>query len=332
MKSIIKAMALSAMLVGCGASSDTQDTFEYNNERFADLQMLRYKVEGFENLTLKQKTFIYHLQEAALWGRDILWDQNGKYNLRIRFALEKMYQSEALDHNSDDFKAMEVYLKRTWFSNGIHHHYACDKFVPGFSQEWFAEAWDKAGLNETDIDKDAIVKAIFDPNYMTKRVNLADGQDLILTSASNYYEGLTQAEAEEFYENEKLKGDQAHPVMHGMNSRLVKTADGKIIEKRWTTTGLYGQALTRIVEHLQLARPFAEDEAQQAVIDKLISFYETGDLKTFDEYSIAWVENTEPLVDFVNGFIECYGDPLGLKSSWESIVNFKDEEIGRAHV
>lgn len=326
MKSIIKAMALSAMLVGCGASSDTQDTFEYNNERFADLQMLRYKVEGFENLTLKQKTFIYHLQEAALWGRDILWDQNGKYNLRIRFALEKMYQSEALDHNSDDFKAMEVYLKRTWFSNGIHHHYACDKFVPGFSQEWFAEAWDKAGLNETDIDKDAIVKAIFDPNYMTKRVNLADGQDLILTSASNYYEGLTQAEAEEFYENEKLKGDQAHPVMHGMNSRLVKTADGKIIEKRWTTTGLYGQALTRIVEHLQLARPFAEDEAQQAVIDKLISFYETGDLKTFDEYSIAWVENTEPLVDFVNGFIECYGDPLGLKSSWESIVNFKDEE------
>lgn len=326
MKSIIKAMALSAMLVGCGASSDTQDTFEYNNERFADLQMLRYKVEGFENLTLKQKTFIYHLQEAALWGRDILWDQNGKYNLRIRFALEKMYQSEALDHNSDDFKAMEVYLKRTWFSNGFHHHYACDKFVPGFSQEWFAEAWDKAGLNETDIDKDAIVKAIFDPNYMTKRVNLADGQDLILTSASNYYEGLTQAEAEEFYENEKLKGDQAHPVMHGMNSRLVKTADGKIIEKRWTTTGLYGQALTRIVEHLQLARPFAEDEAQQAVIDKLISFYETGDLKTFDEYSIAWVENTEPLVDFVNGFIECYGDPLGLKSSWESIVNFKDEE------
>lgn len=326
MKSIIKAMALSAMLVGCGASSDTQDTFEYNNERFADLQMLRYKVEGFENLTLKQKTFIYHLQEAALWGRDILWDQNGKYNLRIRFALEKMYQSEALDHNSDDFKAMEVYLKRTWFSNGIHHHYACDKFVPGFSQEWFAKAWDKAGLNETDIDKDAIVKAIFDPNYMTKRVNLADGQDLILTSASNYYEGLTQAEAEEFYENEKLKGDQAHPVMHGMNSRLVKTADGKIIEKRWTTTGLYGQALTRIVEHLQLARPFAEDEAQQAVIDKLISFYETGDLKTFDEYSIAWVENTEPLVDFVNGFIECYGDPLGLKSSWESIVNFKDEE------
>ena len=326
MKSIIKAMALSAMLAGCASGNDTQDTFEYNNERFADLQMLRYKVEGFEDLTLKQKTFIYHLQEAALWGRDILWDQNGKYNLRIRFALEKMYQSEAIDHNSDDFKAMEVYLKRTWFSNGIHHHYGCEKFVPEFSQEWFGEAWDKAGLNDTDINKDEIMKVIFDPSYMAKRVNLADGEDLVLTSASNYYEGVNQAEAEEFYEAEKEKGDQAHPVMHGMNSRLVKTADGKIAEKRWTTTGLYRQALSKIVENLKLARPFAEDEAQQAVIDKLISFYETGDLKTFDEYSIAWVENTEPLIDFVNGFIECYGDPLGLKSSWESIVNFKDIE------
>ena len=314
------------MLVGCGAQQDAQDSFEYNNERFADLQMLRYKVEGFDNLTLKQKTFIYYLQEAALWGRDILWDQNGKYNLRIRYVLETIYQSDAIDHNTDEFKALEVYLKRTWFSNGIHHHYGCEKFVPEFTKEWFAEAWDKAGINAEGVDKEEISKVIFDPTFMAKRVNLADGEDLILTSASNYYEGVTQAEAEAFYEAQKKQGDAKHPVMYGMNSRLVKLADGTIVEKKWTTSGLYGAALTKVVENLKLARPFADDEAQQAVIDKLISYYETGDLKTFDEYCIAWVDNTEPLVDFVNGFTESYGDPLGLKASWESIVNFKDVE------
>ena len=291
--------------------------FEYNNERFADLQMLRYKVEGFENLTLKQKTFIYYLQEAALYGRDILFDQNGKYNLRIRKMLEEVYVNYQGDRESKNFKALEEYLKRVWFSNGIHHHYGCEKFVPGFSRKWLQDA-----VNCSD----EIADVIFNPNILQKRVNLAEGQDLVKTSASNYYENVTQAEAEEFYGKQKAEGDSLHPVMYGMNSRLVKTKNGDFIEKKWTINGLYGDAIKKIVENLKLARPFAEDAQQQKVIDLLISYYETGDLKTFDQYSIAWVENTEPLVDFVNGFIECYGDPLGLKCSWESIVNFKDVE------
>ena len=291
--------------------------FEYNNERFADLQMLRYKVEGFENLTLKQKTFIYYLQEAALYGRDILFDQNGKYNLRIRKMLEEVYVNYQGDRESKNFKALEEYLKRVWFSNGIHHHYGSEKFVPGFSRKWLQDA-----VNCSD----EIADVIFNPNILQKRVNLAEGQDLVKTSASNYYENVTQAEAEDFYNKQKAEGDSLHPVMYGMNSRLVKTKKGDLIEKKWTINGLYGDAIKKIVENLRLARPFAEDAQQQKVIDLLISYYETGDLKTFDQYSIAWVENTEPLVDFVNGFIECYGDPLGLKCSWESIVNFKDVE------
>lgn len=291
--------------------------FEYNNERFADLQMLRYKVEGFENLTLKQKTFIYYLQEAALYGRDILFDQNGKYNLRVRKMLEEVYVNYQGDRESKNFKALEEYLKRVWFSNGIHHHYGSEKFVPGFSRKWLQDA-----VNCSD----EIADVIFNPNILQKRVNLAEGQDLVKTSASNYYENVTQAEAEDFYNKQKAEGDSLHPVMYGMNSRLVKTKKGDLIEKKWTINGLYGDAIKKIVENLRLARPFAEDAQQQKVIDLLISYYETGDLKTFDQYSIAWVENTEPLVDFVNGFIECYGDPLGLKCSWESIVNFKDVE------
>ena len=291
--------------------------FEYSNERFADLQMLRYKVEGFENLTLKQKTFIYYLQEAALYGRDILFDQNGKYNLRIRNMLEEVYVNYQGDKESKNFKALEEYLKRVWFSNGIHHHYGCEKFVPGFTRKWLQDA-----VNCSD----EIADVIFNPNILQKRVNLAEGQDLVKTSASNYYENVTQAEAEEFYGKQKAEGDSLHPVMYGMNSRLVKTKNGDLIEKKWTINGLYGDAIKKIVENLKLARPFAEDAQQQKVIDLLISYYETGDLKTFDQYSIAWVENTEPLVDFVNGFIECYGDPLGLQCSWESIVNFKDVE------
>lgn len=291
--------------------------FEYNNERFADLQMLRYKVEGFENLTLKQKTFIYYLQEAALYGRDILFDQNGKYNLRIRKMLEDVYVNYQGDRGSKNFKALETYLKRVWFSNGIHHHYGSEKFVPEFTRKW---------LQDCAVCSDEIADIIFNPNILQKRVNLAEGQDLVKTSASNYYENVTQKEAEEFYAKQKAEGDSLHPVMYGMNSRLVKTKDGNLVEKKWTTNGLYGNAIKKIVENLKLARPFAEDEQQQKVIDLLISYYETGDLKTFDEYSIAWVENTAPLIDFVNGFIECYGDPLGLKCSWESIVNFKDLE------
>ncbi len=332
MKGIIKAMAISAItLTSCSAPKDSTadgDGFEYANERFADLQMLRYKVEGFENLNLNQKIFIYYLSEAALWGRDILYDQNCKYNLRIRHVLESIYQADSLlvDHNTDDFKAMEVYLKRVWFSNGIHHHYGTEKFVPGFNEGWFRNQWAKCSDTIGDIDMDEICKVIFDPMVLPKRVNLAEGQDLIKTSASNYYDGVTQKEAEDYYLAEKEKGDPEHPVMYGMNSRLVKDADGKIYEKRWTTNGLYGQALTKIVEYLKLASQYAEDEQQKAVIDKLVDYYTTGDLRTFDEYSILWVENTQPLIDFTNGFIECYGDPLGLKCSWEAIVNFKDLE------
>lgn len=298
------------------ASSDKKEgTFNYSDERFADLQMLRYKVEGFQNLTLKQKTFIYYLQEAALYGRDILFDQNGKYNLRIRQMMENLYVNYKGNREDKDFKAFEEYLKRVWFSNGIHHHYGSEKFVPGFSQEWF--------IKQANCP-DEIAEIIFNPEVMKKRVNLAEGEDLVKTSASNYYENVTQAEAESYYGKLKANGDSLHPVMYGMNSRLVKTENGDFIEKKWTANGLYGAALKKIIENLKLARPYAEDAQQQKVIDLLISYYETGDLSTFDQYSIAWVENTEPLVDFVNGFIECYGDPLGLKCSWESIVNFKD--------
>ena len=319
MKKYITTMMFTTVLAACSSGGNVQqeDNFEYCNERFADIEMLRYKVDGFEQLSLKQKTFIYYLQEAALWGRDILFDQNGRYNLEIRDILEKLYTDYSGDREDKDFKAFEEYLKRVWFSNGIHHHYGCEKFVPGFSREWFVE--------QTQCPEE-IAEVIFNPAVMAKRVNLAEGQDLILTSACNYYQGVTQKEAEEFYAREKARGDQQHPVMYGMNSTLVKGADGKIYEERWTTKGKYGDVLTKIVENLRLAREYAEDDEQKAVVDKLIAFYETGDLKTFDEYSIAWVENTAPVVDFVNGFIESYGDPLGLKSSWESIVNIKDLE------
>ena len=324
---------MTMMVVGLTACTPQPDKeksgadFEYANERFADLQMLRYKVEGFEALSLKQKLLIYYLSEAALCGRDILYDQNGRYNLTIRHMLETIYTNDGVDRTSDDFKAMEVYLKRVWFSNGIHHHYGSEKFVPAFSEQWLRQQIDATdALAESPYSADEVCRVIFDPTVLPKRVNLAEGVDLLMTSASNYYDGVSQQEAEDFYLAQKEKGDREHPVMYGMNSRLVKLADGSIVEKRWTTEGLYGEAICRIVENLKLARPYAEDEQQQAVIDKLIEYYETGNLETFDQYSILWVENTEPLVDFVNGFIECYGDPLGLKCSWESIVNFKDLE------
>ena len=317
MRKILISMMLTSAFAACSSGDKMQqeDDFEYCNEKFADIEMLRYKVDGFDALTLKQKTFIYYLQEAALWGRDILFDQNGRYNLEIRNILEKLYTSYSGDRSSEDFKAFEEYLKRVWFSNGIHHHYGCEKFTPGFSRDWF--------MMSTGCS-DEIADVIFNPGIMPKRVNLAEGQDLILTSACNYYQGVTQEEAEAFYAREKAKGDQQRPVMHGMNSTLVKGKDGKIYEERWTTSGKYGVLLSKIVENLKKAKEYAEDNEQKAVIDKLISFYETGDLKTFDEYAIAWVENTAPVVDFVNGFTESYGDPLGMKSSWESIVNIKD--------
>ena len=320
MKKIIKSLLLPAtvLLASCaGTTGQQEESFNYLDERFADIQMLRYNVEGFDALTLQQKTFIYHLQEAALWGRDILFDQNGRYNLQLRSIMEKLYQEYQGDRQSQDFLAFEEYLKRLWFSNGIHHHYGSEKFVPGFSREWF--------VAQTSCSEE-LAEVLFNPEVMPKRVNQAQGEDLVLTSASNYYQGVTQAEAEAFYARVKAEGDQQRPVMHGMNSTLVKGEDGTIYEDRWTTTGRYGKSLSKVVENLRLARPFAEDAKQQEVIDLLVSYYETGDLHTFDQYTIAWVQNTEPLVDFVNGFTESYGDPLGMKASWESIVNFKDLE------
>ena len=301
-------------------------------EQFADLQILRYRVPGFENLSLQQKELVYYLTEAALQGRDILFDQNGKYNLRIRRTLEAVYTGYKGDKNTPDFKAMEVYLKRVWFSNGIHHHYGSEKFVPGFAPEFFKEAVlsvDASTLplaEEQTVEQlcDELSPVIFDPTVMPKRVNQAAGEDLVLTSACNYYDGVTQKEAEDFYNAMKDPKDET-PVSYGLNSRLVKE-NGKIQEKVWKVGGLYGQAIDKIVYWLKKAEGVAENPEQKAVIAELIKFYETGDLKTFDEYAILWVKDLNSLVDFVNGFTESYGDPLGMKASWESLVNFKDME------
>ena len=301
-------------------------------EQFADLQILRYRVPGFENLSLQQKELVYYLTEAALQGRDILFDQNGKYNLRIRRTLEAVYTGYKGDKNTPDFKAMEVYLKRVWFSNGIHHHYGSEKFVPGFAPEFFKEAMLSVDASTLPLAEgqtveqlcDELFPVIFDPAVMPKRVNQAAGEDLVLTSACNYYDGVTQKEAEDFYNAMKDPKDEM-PVSYGLNSRLVKE-NGKIQEKIWKVGGLYGQAIDKIVYWLKKAEGVAENPEQKAVIAELIKFYETGDLKTFDEYAILWVKDLNSLVDFVNGFTESYGDPLGMKASWESLVNFKDME------
>lgn len=310
----------------------TPDAFKYTDEQFADIQMLRYKVEGFEKLTLKEKTFIYYLQEAALQGRDILFDQNGRYNLRIRRMLESVYTDWPGDRNSHFFKELTVYLKRVWFSSGIHHHYGCEKFEPGFTADEL-----RAALQQLPADKlplssgqtlaqfcDEIFPVIFDPAVMSMRVNQKDGDDLVLTSASNYYApGITQAEAEKFYTQRKPAADP-RPVMMGMNSRLDRDDYGQLTERVWRVGGLYSPALERIVDNLLKARPYADTPAQQKVIDLLVEVYRTGDLRTFDDYAIHWLKDTESLVDFVCYFTESYGDPLGMKASWESIVNFKD--------
>lgn len=301
-------------------------------EQFADLQILRYRVPGFEDLSLKQKELVYYLTEAALQGRDILFDQNGKYNLTIRRMLEAVYTGYKGDKNTPDFKAMEVYLKRVWFSNGIHHHYGSEKFVPGFTPEFFRQAVQSVDAATLPLAEGQTVEqlceevfpVIFDPTVMPKRVNQAAGEDLVLTSACNYYDGVTQQEAEDFYNALKNPQDET-PVSYGLNSRLVKE-DGKIQEKVWKVGGLYGQALEKIVYWLKKAEGVAETPEQKAVIAKLMEFYETGDLKTFDEYAILWVKDLNSRIDFVNGFTESYGDPLGMKASWESLVNFKDLE------
>lgn len=340
--SLMFALTAATLAISCGTQKEEAE-FQYNDERFADLQMLRYQVEGFDDLSLRQKTLIYYLSEAALCGRDILWDQNGRYNLRIRQMLETVYTDYKGDRESDDFKAMTVYLKRCWFSNGIHHHYGSDKFQPGFSEDFFRKALKSVDPAKLPIEPyielstpdsaaavdalcDEVFPVIFDPSVFPKRTNQADGQDLILTSAANYYgQGVTQAEAEDFYLRMKeADPDPAHPIMFGMNSRLVKE-NGQLREKVWHSGGLYGPAIDRIIFWLEKAKTVAENDKQAAVIDKLIEYYRTGDLHTFDAYTIAWVEETAGDVDFTNGFTESYGDPLGMKASWEGIANFKDQ-------
>lgn len=324
-----------SLLTACGGNPKTTaeaEKFDYTVEQFADLQILRYRVPGFENLSLQQKELVYYLTEAALQGRDILFDQNGKYNLRIRRALEAIYKGYEGDKNTSDFKAMEVYLKRVWFSNGIHHHYGTEKFVPGFTPEFFRQAVLSVDASTLPLVEgqtaeqlcDELSPVIFDPAIMPKRVNQAAGEDLVLTSACNYYDGVTQKEAEDFYNAMKNPKDET-PVSYGLNSRLVKE-NGKIQEKVWKVGGLYGPAIDKIVYWLKKAETVAENQEQKAVITKLIEYYETGDLKTFDDYAILWVKDLNSLVDFVNGFTESYGDPLGMKASWESLVNFKDLE------
>lgn len=340
MKQKLVTMMLSVAAFGMSADAGAQkaapapEAFAYNDEQFADIQMLRYKVEGFEKLTLKEKTFIYYLQEAALHGRDILFDQNGRYNLRIRRMLEAVYTDWKGDRQSAFFKGLTTYLKRVWFSSGIHHHYGCEKFLPEFSPTDL-----KAALQTLPVEKlpltdgqtldqfcEELFPVMFDPAVMPMRVNQKDGEDLVLTSASNYYEaGITQAEAEEFYTQRKPAADP-RPIMMGMNSRLIRDEFGQLNERVWRVGGLYSPALELVVENLLKARPYADTPAQQKVIDLLVEVYRTGDLRTFDDYAIHWLRDTESLVDFVCYFTESYGDPLGMKASWESIVNFKDLE------
>ena len=313
------------------------EVFQYAGERFADIQMLRYQVPGFDELTLRQKTLIYHLSQASLLGRDILWDQNGRFNLRLRRILEAVYTHFSGDRSSADFAAFAVYMKRVWFSNGIHHHYGCEKFQPGFTQEFLHQALEQLqaghialGYSSLEALEQELFPVIFDPSVMPKRVNQAAGEDLLLTSACNYYApGITQAEAEEFYARRKAEGDQQHPIMYGMNSRLERAADGSLHENVWRADGMYGAAIRQIVQMLSQAIPYAENERQQSVIRKLIEFYETGNLAVFDAYTILWVEETEGEVDFTNGFTEVYGDPLGLKASWEGYVNYTDHQATR---
>ena len=301
-------------------------------ERFADIQMLRYKLKGFENLSLTQKIYIYCLSKATLLGRDITFDQQGKYNLRIRKTLEAVYLHYEGNRESEDFKAFEVYLKRVWFASGIHHHYGCEKFVPGFSEESFYEmvgavADEYLPLSKGQSKEDLLgilVPVIFNPEVMPKRVNQTDGEDLVQTSACNFYENVSQAEVERFYARMKEEGNEQAPS-YGLNSKLTKR-NGELVELKWTEDGLYGAAIKEIVSWLLRAQKYAENEEQKHLIDLLVKYYRTGDLKDFDRYSIAWVQQHEGMIDFINGFIEVYGDPLGLKGTWEGIVEYKDLE------
>ena len=332
MLSLMTAVAMTA----CTGQADkgSSKAFNYMVDKFADLEILRYQVPGFESLSLKQKQLLYHLSEAALMGRDILFDQNGRYNLAIRRTLEAIYTDYKGDRENPEFKALETYLKRVWFSSGIHHHYALDKFQPEFSAEFFMNCLHQVDASKLPLQKGEnvdqllakLARVMFDPSVMPKRSVQSGDADLILASSNNYYGGgINQQEVEAFYAQMKQGQDTIAPISYGLNSRLVKE-NGEVKEQVWKVGGLYGEAIEHIVAELQAAIPFAENNAQKAIIEKLIAYYQTGDLKTFDAYSILWVEDTASEVDFVNGFIETYGDPLGMKASWESTVNFINKE------
>ena len=297
------------------------EQFRYTDERFADIQMLRYRLDGFEALTLRQKLYIYYLAKATLCGRDITTDQFGRYNLRIRKVLEAIYERYEGDRTTEEYKALETYLKRVWFSNGIHHHYGCEKFVPAFTEEYFRQVVDCCGCEDENIDE--LCKVIFNPMVLPKRVNQKAGDDLVQTSACNYYDGVTQQEAERFYDAMRDENDPM-PISYGLNSTLRKTADGTLKEDVWHEGGLYGEAIKHITYWLEKASEVAENELQTKIIGMLVDYYRTGDLSKFDAYSIEWLKEHEGRIDFINGFIEVYGDPLGMKASWEGIVTYKD--------
>ena len=308
--------------------------FHYQDERFADLQLLRYRLNGFEKLTLQQKELVYYLSEATLWGRDITFDQFGKYNLRIRKVLEIIYCELTVPHDTEEFKALETYLKRVWFSSGIYHHYGCEKFKPGFSQEWLREQLLQVDARKLPLKEGETVSqlceelfpVIFDETVLPKRVNKADGEDLLLTSACHFYDGVSQAEAERFYE--AMKQANAHdtePASYGLNSTLVKE-DGELKEQVWSADGKYANAIRHIIYWLEKAMDAAENEQQEKVISLLITYYKSGNLKDFNKYCIEWLKEHDSSIDFINGFIEVYGDPLGLKGSWEGLVEYIDEE------
>lgn len=314
----------------------SDSSFAYTDERFADLQMLRYRLAGFGNLSLSQKKYVFFLSKATLVGRDITTDQFGEFNLLIRKTLEAVYTDEAVDRTTADFKGMEVYLKRVWFSNGIHHHYGCEKFVPEFSEAWFRkvvaalprDVWERVGYTSADALLAVLCPVIFDPAVQPKRVNQAAGEDLVATSACNYYCGVSQQEAERFYAERRDPEAGDEQPSWGLNSKLVR-CDGRLEEEVYRTGGLYGAAIKQIVYWLKKAAEVAENDQQRKVIGLLVDYYETGDLRLFDQYSIEWLKEQEGMVDFINGFIEVYGDPLGLKGSWEGLVEYKDIEATR---
>ncbi len=326
LKAIIAGAAVAMGVYANAAQAEAPEKeFNYVNDRFADIEVLRYKVPGFEELSLNQKRLIYYLNEAALWGRDILWDQNCKYNLPIRYMLEDVYNNYKGDRKTDkEYKAFETYLKQVWFANGIHHHYSTDKFVPEFSRKFLERELAKlpSDARWRSIQGE-LLEVIFNPEIYAKRVNQAEGQDLILTSANNMYEGVTQKEVEDFYAAMKNPADNT-PVSYGLNARVTKDANGNVVEQVYRLGGYYNDAIAHIVENLEKAMQFAENEVQRNTIAKLIEYYRSGDLRIFDDYSITWVTDTASQVDFINGFIESYGDPLGMTGSWESIVNFKN--------